>query len=212
MNLEEDFSKKQIALINYLLKRLGFEEGDFLDAYMKHLSHNIGNYSIHKAITPSQYPVDHTKPPKDYHYYHRELEIWLPAYSIVNFLSDEVEMKKRKKVVWREIDTENNQLKISASDISSYLFCPVSYVIKKSIVPEPTINSLLGNKLHNKNILTKKSKKISKDYYIPNDYVHNHTKIKKSKFFENLERKRKKQVIFVLQKLITNHLLNEKSL
>lgn len=141
------FSDKQLALRDYLIQRLGFQNQEFLEKYLESLGYSSRYYKNYRAIYPDEgEEIDEDNPPKDYFSF--DGEKWVPdRYTIIDYLIDEYALKKGGKATLVNKD-ENNENLISATDLSTYSFCPVSYSISKSLVVEVTTSAERGTSLH----------------------------------------------------------------
>lgn len=99
----QDYSEKQLAFINYLLKKIGFSYGRFLEEYIRKLSYSSHNFKNYRAVYPIEgEKVNEEVPPRDYYKY--DGKKWIPdRYTLVDFLVDEYDLKSKFKVVRKKI-------------------------------------------------------------------------------------------------------------
>ena len=122
------FSEKQDIFANYLLEKIGFKDSVLIQNYKRKLESVHGRY--HQEHRTEIYPSGYVK------------DIWYYRYSnseCIQELLDEISLKKDLgSIKLKEI---NDNSKISATDLSSFNFCPASYSISKSFeIEHPTLN------------------------------------------------------------------------
>lgn len=131
------FSKKQGLFIDYLLQKIGFKQNSLIDAYKKKLEAIYGKFykdcrTTHEGRYIREYYV--------YRYTNSEC---------IEELINEVEIKKNLDSI--SVKSINEKSKISATDLSSFDFCPASYAINKSFEIEHPTNEdkrTIGINLH----------------------------------------------------------------
>lgn len=131
-------SKKQNIFAQYLLKKIGYVNSDLIQTYLIKLESIYGKHSKEwkKETFPNGYVRDY----------------WVLKYSnteCIEELLKEIEIKKNLgSIILKNIPEKTL---ISATDISSFNFCPVSYSISKSFeIEHPTSEDkrLIGINLH----------------------------------------------------------------
>jgi len=132
------YSTKQKLFAEYMLKRIGFTQPELIEQYLIHLEYSFGRWSewtSNNGYTNLSYSVS----------------------DCIQLLVDEIELKKNKQEIQSK---EQNTTNISATELSNYVFCPVSYSIGKSfVINKPTGQELtdIGTTLHEQlNLLNKK--------------------------------------------------------
>src|SRR5690606_38039071 len=89
---------------------------------------------------------------KQKYYYDNEVSLFIPNiydFGFIDYLLLEISIKKRKNIQFNNITFS----KISASDIASFTYCPVSYSISKSFVTPKVMSAKIGIALHAKTFL-----------------------------------------------------------
>ena len=101
------FSKGQSKYINYLLRRIGFNDNYLIDEYLRYLwhrhRHQISENSTLK-ISPAEFCIDYIKKEVEFRYYLEQIRL--------------------KKLIESNI--------ITSTDLSNFVFCSASYSISKS--------------------------------------------------------------------------------
>ena len=82
-------------------------------------------------------------------------------YSVLDFLFDELRMKTKR--LFKRYDYINNG-RINATDIATYTYCPIAYIISKSFVSEKIITTIAGNEQHEETILKNLLLKFNKGF------------------------------------------------
>ena len=135
-------TEKQIIFRDYLLNRLGFQEGLYRDEYVDYLSEIA---FIHKGIAAIDIKDWDEKKPKPYYYYDDENERFLPQYfTIVDFLVWEYKLKKSSNFKLREKQSDY----ISATDLADYTYCPIGYSIGRTFETPKNHLAEIGTKKH----------------------------------------------------------------
>jgi CRISPR/Cas system-associated exonuclease Cas4 (RecB family) len=147
-------TKNQKLYQDYLLRRLGFEDDVYLKNYLNHLEKNLW---IHESniFYNNDKALD-----KNWFDYNEVNKIYTPKeINLLSLLSWEYQQKKLKKF-------EREQLKlggeISATDLASFKFCPVSFSINKSFKKLKSILLESGTKQHNRYLILKHLKAANK--------------------------------------------------
>lgn len=120
------FSKKQNLFINYLLNKIGFKQEQLINKYKMKLEAIYGKY--YQEWRTQTYKNGYVRDYYEYRYTNSEC---------IEELLKEIEIKKNlNSITLKEI---NKKSKISATDLSSFDFCPASYSIMKSFeIEHPT--------------------------------------------------------------------------
>ncbi|MGX7666653.1 hypothetical protein [Flavobacterium pedocola] len=131
-------SEKQQLFAEYLLKKIGYLDSNLIRIYLVKLELIYGKF--YKEWRQEKYPSGYLR---DY---------WVLKYSnseCIEELLKEIEIKKNLgSIILKSISEKKS---ISATDISSFNFCPVSYSISKSFEIEHPTNEdkrLTGINLH----------------------------------------------------------------
>ena len=146
------FSKRQTLFLDYLLEKIGFQDKVLMHKYKSKLESTYGKY--HKEWRTVTYDSGYTK---QYYYYRYSNS------DCIDEVLKEIDVKKNLGSI-RLTEFKNNS-KISATDLSSFDFCPVSYSINKSFEIEHPTNEdkrVIGINLHE--TLRLIDKKIPKEY------------------------------------------------
>ncbi len=154
-----------ISDINYLLARIGFEKGDFLDQYLDSLYSLATQYrylAAKEAVLKSPDEDSETDSnqinnpelvplnPDSYKEYEFDGNVFVPtSFSKLDYLMFEYKSKKEKNV--RKIQKENSL--ISATDLANFTYCPVSYSIGKTFETDIIRSAVVGSKFHAENKL-----------------------------------------------------------
>ena len=140
---------RQIIFRDYLLKRLGFEESDFMNEYVDFLT-DIA--FIHKGIAAIDEKDWDEENPKPYYYYDYENERYLPErFTIIDFLVWEYKLKKERS--FKAIEKQSDF--ISATDLANYTYCPIGYSIGKTFETPKNHLGEIGTKKHEEHRLIK---------------------------------------------------------
>lgn len=117
------FSKKQNLFLDYLLGKIGFQKEVLIFKYKAKLESIYGKY--HKEWRTVTYDSGYTK--EQYYYRYSNSEC-------IEEVLKEIDIKKSLGSISLLDFNENS--KISATDLSSFDFCPASFAINKSFVIE----------------------------------------------------------------------------
>jgi len=131
------FSSKQIAFVEFLIGKLGFKKDQFTNDYLGQLVDSAYKFKSCRLVE---------KRDEDSHSHSIEdNQRRLPLrYTIVDFLVDEYNLKKN-----RNYKTNNTiAAHMSATDLSNFTYCPVSYSLSKTFQIPPLISAESGKALH----------------------------------------------------------------
>ena len=117
------FSKKQNIFLDYLLEKIGFKKKDLISKYKDKLESVYGKY--YEDTATITYGGGRTILKNYYRYSNSEC---------IDEVLKEIEIRKNLSTIALLNFTENS--KISATDLSSFDFCPASFAINKSFVIE----------------------------------------------------------------------------
>ncbi len=141
-------SSQEELFNNYLLMRLGFTHGAYKDKYLEILqqkSHNfkylLGKKIVRDTITKEiHYPLDNS-----HKSYKEKNNLLVPSrYSISDILMLEFNIKNNKQY----INIEKPSSFISATDISNFTYCPVSWAISKTYSLPKSESARVGTLFH----------------------------------------------------------------
>ncbi len=155
------YSDKQKIYAEYLLKRIGIDDIKKISIYLEILDINYSK--LYKS-------------PSDIWYY--------SSSECISILKDEVDIKKNSELI--ECINSNSEA-ISATDLSAFIFCPISYVLKKSFEIKNPTNSLqikIGEEYHQQLLVAKKRYSRHSDELSSNAQIYSHSlldEIRKSK-------------------------------
>lgn len=139
---ERKYSEKQAALLNYLLKRLGFEDNPGTMQYIEKLEMVAHIFRNNRAIYDPNQEISSQDIPK---YYYFDGDKYIPErYNIIDFLIDEYSLKKKQE--YEIINTLSDY--ISATDLANYTFCPVGFSINSSFNIKSNKLAEVGERLH----------------------------------------------------------------
>jgi len=105
---------RQNLYANYLLKRIGFQHTDLIEKYISRLEKIYGKWDTYE----------------NYHGYD------VPFYNVsgcIDVLREEIELKNQTAQI--ELKSFTQEL-IAATDLSNFVYCPISYSIDKSFIIE----------------------------------------------------------------------------
>ena len=147
---------RRILFRNYLLKKLGFPESDFLIKYIEYLTLASPGFKYLEAIpTPNTDEYEtiefkgnishHLKEGNTFRLYENKHGLFIPKnYSIIDFLNYEQKVKKNLLIRFKTNATEF----ISATDLSNYTYCPASFSIGKTFDIEKIESAYIGTNMH----------------------------------------------------------------
>lgn len=148
-----NLSHKQILLRDFLLNRLGFNQDDFLNKFVEALEKASPRFRyLGKEKKVFDEFGKNPKPETDNPYleYEERGDYFLPTnFSIIDFLNYEVNLKKNKSVKFKELNTSY----VTATDLSNFTFCPISFSINKTLETEKIESAIIGTYQHERNIL-----------------------------------------------------------
>lgn len=165
-------SRKQFIFANYLLKKIGFSDPELISDYLNNIESIYGKHN-RELITGT-------------HKNGRPFYQWISKYDnsrCIDVLLKEIELKKNLNNI--ELLDYNFESKISATDLSSFDFCPASFSISKSFQIESFTSDdkrLAGISLHETlRLLNKKIPENHKESDLYTFSVLENEKIKKIK-------------------------------
>jgi len=155
---------KRSIYTNYLIERLGFVEDNFKQQYVIELMNSYGKFNRLGAITQQEFDntynnlLDKETYKAEYFknkYLHdSNTNLYIPlkdSFSLIDYLHIEISIKKRKNLSFMPSLAPY----ISATDIASYTYCPVSYAISKSFILPKISAAITGTALHERTFLLK---------------------------------------------------------
>lgn len=148
-------NENQIKYRNYLLRRLGFENNQYLNEYLNSLEKNLSIYEGYIAFDKN----DNIS----YEWYNQDAvsgKFFPKKFTILDLLTWETNTKTKKNILKHESSIKNKY--ITASELSSFTYCPVSFSIQKTYIPPKNFLSIKGIELHNKHIINKMHQKVQK--------------------------------------------------
>lgn len=160
-----ELSHKQKLFKNYLLKKLGFLDDEFLKNYTSILEKISPRFSIlgkKKKIWNEEdqrfYPENTDVNKK---YIEKENYFIPEKFNIIDLLNIELNIKKNKDYIFKKIQLET----ISATDISNYTYCPISFAISKTFELPKYESSIIGTSFHGDNTLIDYLQKLKTPYF-----------------------------------------------
>src|SRR4028119_1733964 len=138
-------TEKQSALIGYLVQKLGFLRDDFQTAYRESLRSKAHQFRHLRMVDEKEKEeLERTERFKTERVTY-DVRVYYPTkYTELEYILDEFELKKEKRFLCKLRSTEY----ISATDLSAFHYCPVSYAIHSSIEVAESEAAFLGNVLH----------------------------------------------------------------
>ena len=115
----DGLSKKQNLFLGYLIERLGFKQDSILDSYLIRLN----EFASH---------VNHIQKRDKYE-----------KCSIVDLLVHEYNFRKIKDNFELKYSKKSTKV-VSATDLSTFTFCPASYAISKTYETKTTVSESIG--------------------------------------------------------------------
>ena len=153
------YSEEQLQVIEYLLRVLKFDvyDEDFIRKYSEKLDKNSNRYK--KLADTEKEDIEYKGEKKQIpangftFLYYRDNGDYFEniTLSIFQFLKLEIEIKKNQ--LYQKLDQNLYANKISATDISNFTYCPVSYAISKSFKLKSLEETQTGSQLHDRSIL-----------------------------------------------------------
>lgn len=160
------YSNKQYLFAKYLLNIFGIDDSKFIEEFLRYYSELYGVFAIRQSGSTTKMNTT---------YY--------DSSESINQLLIEKQIRSERYKIIRKIYAKE---KLSATDLSNFIFCPISFIINYSFqidFPTGEKQRLFGEKLHEELHLLKRfedSKKITEDN---NEYrqetVYDDLKIKK---------------------------------
>lgn len=225
---KESFTQTKYKLMLYLLMKLGFKKDDFFGEYINFI---INNYSKYKNIgnlkkIEIEYDGQKVSLPQNFNPRKRYIDMgnyYKPEhFSILDFLTSEIRIKQEREFSKKQILFDY----VTASDISNFTYCPVSYSISKSIdyklLLESTEiglieheSSIIHNYFKSKNFVTEHQEsidsKLTKSYHELSEILSKseliysgHNVENRIKYFKSKSGKYIGQPDFILRKKDTN--------
>jgi len=152
-------SEKQILFCHFLLDKLGFSKDEFREKFIRELEVSAKRFRILAALPDVFEDVIDEKGNQGkklrgsdpYKSYEKKGNIHIPTdFNIIDFLNHELKIKNYHKVKIKS----TNKLLISATDISNFTFCPVSFSIAKTFDVEKIEAAYIGERLHDEKRLS----------------------------------------------------------
>lgn len=140
------FSEKQNALIDYLLKRIGYTDNVFFETYKERLTSKASFFKLFRAKT--DYIAVETEP--GYEPVYKKVDYVPERYTIIDYLIDEIQVKKNKQLTPKLTPFTQS---ISATDLANFCFCPASFAISNTWEIEPNLLNVKGKNYHEQAIL-----------------------------------------------------------
>ena len=136
---KRELSEQQTELRDYLLRRLGFIEGEIKDLYCE-------------ALTQYFYENDYVK---DFTFTDKKTEKEVSVsvhYTVVDALNDEVKFREEKR--WAFKDKIQSSKAISATELAAFSFCPASFSIANTFETGSTREMDIGTQQHEESLLS----------------------------------------------------------
>lgn len=191
--------------IDYLIKRIGFSDNEFTKNYFIELNKSIFKFKFIDILpletlnieSDNEFYVINNK------YYIIKNGVFVPnKFDVIDYLAKEYSIKKDRKVNYRKNANPNV---ISATDLSNFVFCPVSFSINKTFQTSKIEATYNGIYLHEQARLLNHYNKTDQDEFeynhsnvINETYVGDHNKL----FIEDI---RNSTLVF------TGHNVNDKT-
>lgn len=148
-----NLSYKQELYKNYLIKKLGFNDDTFLEKYVSLLEIVSPKFKLlGKQIKIWNEEIQKFLPEKDdpYKKYIEKDKYFIPEkFNVIDLLNIELDIKKKSDYTAKKIQLNS----ISATDISNYTYCPVSFAISKSFELPKLESAILGTSEHERHRL-----------------------------------------------------------
>jgi hypothetical protein len=187
--------KRQLALRDYLLKIIGFNDEPFLNKYISVLEIICPKLKLlgkQKKIWNEEAQRFFPEIENKYNKYIEKEDYFVPEkFTILDFLNIEVNIKKYRDYTFKELHINF----ISATDISNFTYCPVSFAISKTFELPQLESATIGTSEHEKQTLinylqpfkiinaVNKDNSLQEDKTVPNNpFLNSNTQF----FFEEL--------------------------
>lgn len=146
-------SYKQDLFKNYLIKKIGFIEDTFLNKYvvlLEMVSPRLKLLGKQKKIWSEEKQEYLPEKEDDYKKYIEKDNYFIPEkFNVIDLLNIELNIKKNSDYTLKTIQLDF----ISATDISNFTYCPVSYAISKTFELPKLETAILGTSQHEKQTL-----------------------------------------------------------
>lgn len=186
-----NLSEKQILFRDYLLSRLGFIKDKFLESYKLHLESASLKFRFLGIKEKEVSPLTGENFPKngnDYIKYVEYDDYFLPEkFSIIDYLNYEINLRRNTHFKFKP---QKSNFIISASDIASYVYCPVGFSIIKSFELFKLESTTVGSDSHQKSLILNHLNQVVEDKFNDNEYFkiyHEYIDDSNMFFFEILE-------------------------
>ena len=158
------YTSRQWLYVKFMMKKIGFTNDEIISVYLRH----------HEKIYSTWYTTTNKYGVEQRHY---------DISNCIEMLKDEIELKKNKKNIKLKEITDN---RFAATDLSNFVYCPVSYSIGKTFEitnPSGQLYTEIGLKLHEQLRLLNKQVPyyLKEDNYYSDDEVAENELIKKIK-------------------------------
>lgn len=165
-----NLSHRQILFRDFLIKRLGFTQDDFLDKFLEALEKASPRYKhLGKQKKVWDEEGSNSKPEKENPFttYEDKGDYFLPVnFNVIDFLNYELNLKKTKEIKHRVVKTSY----VTATDISNFTYCPVSFSINRTLEIEKIESAIIGTSQHEKNILLNYIRPFKEFGFVGDDY------------------------------------------
>jgi len=168
-----NLSEKQNLFKDYLIKKLGFIDDLFLKDYTKFLEIVSPRFKLlgkQKKIWNEEEQRYFPEKSNPFNQHIETENYFIPTdFNIIDLLNIELNIKKNSEYIQKEIQLAY----ISATDISNFTYCPVSFAISKTFELPKYESAILGTAQHEKQSLINYLQpfKIKEDVYIENQYL-----------------------------------------
>jgi hypothetical protein len=149
-------SYKQELFRDYLIKKIGFVEDDFLKNYVSILGiispklKLLGKQNKIWSEDEKKFLPENYDPENTYKKYTEKDHYFIPdKFNIIDFLNIEVDLKKKFDFGLKQVQLNF----ISATDISNFTYCPISFAISKTFELPKLESAILGTSQHEKHTL-----------------------------------------------------------
>lgn len=166
-------SEKQNLYKDYLIKKLGFIDDPFLKDYTRFLEIVSPRFKLlgkQKKIWNEVEQKYFPEKPNPFNPHIETDNYFIPTdFNIIDLLNIELNIKKNSEYIQKKIQLAY----ISATDISNFTYCPVSFAISKTFELPKYESAILGTAQHEKHSLINYLQpfKIKEDVYKENEYL-----------------------------------------
>lgn len=188
-------SHKQLIFRDYLMSRIGFVHDEFLYHYQNELEKSSNKFKllglkdkVYDELSGGYEPLNGN----EFIDYVELEDYFIPKhFTIIDYLNAEVKIRRSEI----KLKTVNNFKYVSASDIASFIYCPVSFSINKTFELIKIDSTITGEKGHQKSLIFNHIKRLnvkfedneSSKLYVPDFSIYDYADDSNRYLFELIE-------------------------